>query len=106
VLTLEYIEGIKGSRVDLVEKRGFDRSEIAFVVGKAFVQQVFKDGFFHADLHPGNILIVGDGKVAFLDYGMIGHLSTETRDMLLDGMTSLVKGDISLFAEIFQEMGG
>lgn len=106
VLTLEYIEGIKGSWVDLVEKQGFDRNEIALVVGKAFMQQVFKDGFFHADLHPGNILIMEDGKVAFLDCGMTGHLSAETRDMLLDGMTALVKGDISLFVEIFKEMGG
>lgn len=73
---------------------------------KPSCSKYYKDGFFHADLHPGNILIMGDGKVAFLDYGMIWHLSTETRDMLLDGMTSLAKGDISLFVEIFQEMGG
>ena len=106
VLTQEYIEGIKGSRVDLLEKRGFDRSEIALAVANSFLKQVFEDGFFHADLHPGNILIMKDGKVAFLDYGMMGHLSAETRDMLLDGMKAFVNGDISLFVEIFREMGG
>ena len=67
---------------------------------------MFEDGFFHADLHPGNILIMKDGKVAFLDYGMMGNLSAETRDMLLDAMKAFVQGDISLFVEIFQEMGG
>ena len=106
VLTLEYIEGIKGSHVDLLEKRGFNRREIALAIANSFLKQVFEDGFFHADLHPGNILIMKDGKVAFLDYGMMGHLSAETRDMLLDGMKAFVQGDISLFVEIFQEMGG
>ena len=105
VLTLEYIEGIKASHVDLVEKRGLDRSKIALVVGEAFMQQVFDDGFFHADLHPGNILIMEDGNVAFLDFGMTGHLSSEMRDMFLDGLTALVKGDSSLLVEICRDMG-
>ena len=72
--------------MDLLEKQGFDRSKIALVVGEAFMQQVFEDGFFHADLHPGNILIMEDGTVAFLDFGMTGHLSSEISDMFLDGL--------------------
>ncbi len=105
VLTLEYIKGIKGSRVDLLEKQGFDRNNIALVVGKAFMQQVFENGFFHADLHPGNILIMEDGTVAFLDFGMIGYLSSEVSDVFLDGMVALVNGDSSLFIELFRDMG-
>ena len=105
VLTLEYIKGIKASHVDLLEKQGFDRSKIALVVGEAFMQQVFDDGFFHADLHPGNILIMEDGRVAFLDFGMTGHLSSEMSDMFLDGLTALVKGDSSLLVEISRDMG-
>ncbi|AKB28046.1 ABC1 family protein [Methanosarcina siciliae T4/M] len=106
VLTLEYIEGIKGGRVDLLEKQGFDRSAIALAVAGSFLKQVFEDGFFHADLHPGNILIMEDGIVAFLDFGMVGHLSSETRDMFLNGMTAMVKGDSSLFVETLRDMGG
>ncbi len=105
VLTLEYIEGIKASHVDLVEKQGLNRSKIALVVGEAFMQQVFNDGFFHADLHPGNILIMEDGDVAFLDFGMTGYLSSEMRDMFLDGLTALVKGDSSLLVELSRDMG-
>ncbi|HWQ48437.1 MAG TPA: AarF/ABC1/UbiB kinase family protein [Methanosarcina sp.] len=105
VLTLEYIKGIKGSLVDLLDNQGFDRSNIAFVVGKAFMQQVFEDGFFHADLHPGNILIMEDGTVAFLDFGMTGHLSSEISDMFLDGMVALVKGDSSSFIELLRDIG-
>ena len=105
VLTLEYIEGIKASHVDLVEKRRLNRNKIALVVGEAFMQQVFNDGFFHADLHPGNILIMEDGNVAFLDFGMTGYLSSEMRDMFLDGLTALVKGDSSLLVELCRDMG-
>lgn len=105
VLTLEYIKGIKGSNVDLLEKQGINRSNIAFAVGKAFMQQVFEDGFFHADLHPGNILIMENGAVAFLDFGMTGHLSSEITDMFLDGMVALVKGDSSSCIELFRDMG-
>jgi ubiquinone biosynthesis protein len=105
VLTLEFIEGVKASRVDLLEKQGFDRSKIAFVVGEAFMQQVFDDGIFHADLHPGNVLIMKDGSVAFLDFGMTGHLSSEMRDMFMDGLTALVKGDSALLVEISRDMG-
>jgi ubiquinone biosynthesis protein len=105
VLTLEYIDGIKASRVDLLDKQGLDRSKTSLVVGEAFMQQVFDDGFFHADLHPGNILIMKDGTVAFLDFGMTGHLSSEMCDMFLDGLTALVNGDTSLLVEISRDMG-
>ncbi|MDR7664609.1 AarF/ABC1/UbiB kinase family protein [Methanosarcina sp. Z-7115] len=105
VLTLEYIKGIKGSHVDLLNRQGFDRSNIASVVVKAFMQQVFEDGFFHADLHPGNILIMEDGTVAFLDFGMAGHLSSEICDIFLDGVVALVNGDSSSFIELLRDMG-
>jgi ubiquinone biosynthesis protein len=105
VLTLEYIKGIKGSRIDLLEKQGFNRSNIAFVVGNAFMQQVFENGFFHADLHAGNILIMEDGTVAFLDFGMTGYISPEVSDIFLDGMIALVQGDSSSFIELCRDMG-
>lgn len=105
VLTLEYIAGIKASHVDLLDQQELDRSKIALVVGEAFMQQVFDDGFFHADLHPGNILIMEDGTVAFLDFGMTGHFSSEMCDMFLDGLTALVNGDSSLLVELSRDMG-
>lgn len=105
VLTLEYIKGIKSSHVDLLDKQGFDRNVIATVVGKAFMQQVFEDGFFHADLHPGNILIMENGTVAFLDFGMAGHLSSEICDVFLDGIAAFANGDSSSFIELLRDMG-
>lgn len=105
VLTLEYIEGVKSSCLDLLDEKGFDRSKIAHTVGNAFMQQVFEDGFFHADLHPGNMLIKDDGKIALIDFGLVGHLSAEIRNMLIDELIAITKGDIDLFVEILQDMG-
>jgi ubiquinone biosynthesis protein len=105
VLTLEYMEGIKASHLDLLDKQGIDRSRIALIVGEAFMQQVFDDGFFHADLHPGNILVMKDGSVAFLDFGMTGHLSSEMCDILLDGLTAIVYGDSALLVELSRDIG-
>ena len=105
VLTLEYIEGVKSSYLDLLDEKGFDRRKIAHTVGNAFMQQVFEDGFFHADLHPGNMLIKDDGKIALIDFGLVGHLSTETRNMLIDELIAITKGDIDLFVETLKDMG-
>lgn len=105
VLTLEYIEGVKSNCLDLLDEKGFDRSKIAHTVGNAFMQQVFEDGFFHADLHSGNMLIKDDGKIALIDFGLVGHLSAEIRNMLIDELIAITKGDIDLFVEILQDMG-
>jgi ubiquinone biosynthesis protein len=87
-----------------MEKRSFDRSEISLAVASSFLKRYLKT-VFHADLHPGKILIMEDEKVAFLDFGMTGNLAAETRDMFLDGATALVKGDISLFVALLKSFG-
>lgn len=106
VLTLQFIKGIKGNSLELIKKSDIEKKEIASVVANSFMQQIFKYGFFHADLHPGNIFVMEDNNVAFIDYGMIGHLSTDTRNLLFEGTTALVKGDISLLIEIVRDMDG
>lgn len=105
VLTLQYIEGVKSSCLDILDERGFDRSKISLTIGDAFMKQVFEDGFFHADLHPGNMLIKDDGKIALIDFGLVGHLSTDTRNMLIDELIAITKGDIDFFVETLQDMG-
>jgi ubiquinone biosynthesis protein len=69
------------------------------------MKQVFEDGFFHADLHPGNMLIKDDGNIALIDFGLVGHLSTDTRNMLIDELIAITKGDIDFFVETLQDMG-
>ncbi len=72
VLIMERIEGIKLSDIDLIREKGWDTKKIAHIGVKAFLRQVFDFGFFHADQHPGNIFVLSESQIAYIDFGMIG----------------------------------
>jgi len=76
VLTMEYIEGVKMSKV--MESPGdFDTKLLAEKVAKSYFQQIFIDGFFHADPHPGNLYVLPDNVVCYIDFGMMGHIDQD-----------------------------
>lgn len=72
VLTVEFVDGVKVSRIDELRRAGIDTGEIARHGARVIVKQVFEHGFFHADPHPGNILIRPDSSICFLDFGEVG----------------------------------
>lgn len=81
LLIMEKIEGIKIIDATLLERKGYDPEEIARKLAYNYCKQIFEDGFFHADPHPGNILVCG-GKIAYLDFGLMGVLSKGLREQL------------------------
>ena len=81
VLTMEYIDAIKASRLDLLEAAALDRQEIATRITDLVMKQIFVHGFFHADPHPGNIHILPGNVICFLDFGMMGFLDLRTREI-------------------------
>jgi len=83
VLTMEYIEGIKVSEIEKLKKAGYDLKEIAIKGFNAFCEQVFIHRYFHADPHPGNIW-VSDGKIVFLDFGIMGRFSEDDARHLME----------------------
>ncbi|MGD2125264.1 MAG: AarF/ABC1/UbiB kinase family protein [Desulfobacteraceae bacterium] len=95
VLTMEYIDGIKSSSLDLLRSRGYDLAEIAHRGGDLILKQIFVHGFFHADPHPGNLLILPQNVICFLDMGMVGRLDRESREDLADLLMGLAKRDAS-----------
>ena len=95
VLTMEYIDGIKSSSLDLLRSRGYDLVEIAHRGGDLILKQIFVHGFFHADPHPGNVLILPQNMICFLDMGMVGRLERESREDLADLLMGLAKRDAS-----------
>ncbi|MBP1909764.1 ABC1 kinase family protein [Methanolobus bombayensis] len=105
VLTLEFIDGVKSNSFKELDRMGIDRREIAIDVLKAFMKQIYDDGFFHADLHPGNVFIMKDGKIALLDFGMAGFLSRDMRNLLIDDLIAITKGDTVLYIELLRELG-
>ncbi|HPG30503.1 MAG TPA: AarF/UbiB family protein [bacterium] len=84
IITMEHIEGIKISQIEKIGETGLDVSVIAKRGADLFLKQIFQYGFFHADPHPGNIFIMLDGKICFLDYGMFGTLTKLQREQLSD----------------------
>jgi len=81
---MELIEGIKINNLKELDKAGYDRKKIAENGAKAFIKQILIDGFFHADPHPGNMLVMKDEIIGFMDFGMMGRLDEEMREKGID----------------------
>ena len=93
VLTMEHIGGVKPSDIDRLEKEGLDRSKIAQQGLVLIMKQIFIHGFFHADPHPGNIFILPDNVICYIDFGMMGRLDLETRERFANLIMSIVHRD-------------
>ena len=81
ILTMEFIQGTKMSQV-MENPEGFDNKIIAERVAKSYFQQILMDGFFHADPHPGNLYVLEDNVVCYIDFGMMGHIDQEFMENL------------------------
>ncbi len=84
ILTMELIKGIKINNLKKLDKAGYNRKKIAENGAKAFMKQILIDGFFHADPHPGNMLVMKDGIIGFMDFGMMGRLDEEMKEKGVD----------------------
>lgn len=93
VLTLEYIDGIKVSNREALIRKGYNPEQIAHNGAVFFLKQVLDFGIFHGDPHPGNFFILADGIICMLDFGMVGHLSEEVRDYLVDLLLAVLGRD-------------
>jgi ubiquinone biosynthesis protein len=90
VLTMDFIDGVKISDLEGLRKRGIDRKQLALLGGEMVFKQIFEDGFFHADPHPGNLFALEGNIIAPVDYGMVGRLSGTTMDELADLLIAVV----------------
>lgn len=94
VLTLEFVDGIKITEFKELTARGFDLKELARRGAKSFLKQVLDHGVFHGDPHPGNIFVLPDNVICMLDYGMVGRLSPELKQQLIDLLEALLQRDV------------
>jgi ubiquinone biosynthesis protein len=90
ILTTEFIDGIKISRVDKLEAAGLDRKIITARGADLVLKQIFEHCFFHADPHPGNIFVLPDNVICLLDFGMAGVVDHQTRDDFVDLVESII----------------
>ena len=90
---MEYIDGIKASRLADLDAANLDRREIASRIADLVMKQIFVHGFFHADPHPGNIQILPGNVICFLDFGMMGILDHHTRETFADLVAGIAQRD-------------
>jgi ubiquinone biosynthesis protein len=103
VLTLEWLDGIKLNDRDALIEAGQDCHALAMTLVRAFLRQAVVDGFFHADLHHGNLFALPDGRIAAIDFGIMGRIDRRARVWLAEILYGLITGDYRRVAEIHFE---
>ena len=101
VLTMEFIEGRK---FDAVIAAGETPDELVTTYFNVAYKMLFVDGFFHGDLHPGNVLLMEDGRLGLLDCGMVGRLSPSRKDKVIDIIHAVINEDLELLARTFFQL--
>ncbi len=105
VLTLERIHGVKVSDFSTLDANGIDRRELAERGARVILKMIFDDGFFHADLHPGNFFIESDGRFGLIDFGMAGSVDEKAQELLAGLVLALVGPDYDQLVDALLEMG-
>jgi len=105
VLTMDYFDGIKVSDIREIKARGYDRNKLATLLAQVTLHTVFKDGLFHADPHPGNLLVLPDQRLAIIDFGMVGRFDRQTMQMLRGVAFAMAQADYDALARALLQHG-
>jgi ubiquinone biosynthesis protein len=99
VLVMERLEGVRADDIEAVNRLGLDRSAIVRTVMSSLILPAMREGMFHGDMHPGNMLVLPDGRIGLLDFGVLCHLDPPSRAALCDLLVAVVDrrfGDVAL----------
>lgn len=105
VFTMERISGIPAHDRDSIMEAGLDPKQVTERAATAFFRMVFRDGFFHGDMHPGNIFVRADGNLALVDFGIMGRVDRQTRRYLGEMLVGFLTEDYRRVAEIHIQAG-
>jgi ubiquinone biosynthesis protein len=105
VLTMEFVEGVKINDRASLEARGIEIGELVVWATRAFLHMIFRDGFFHCDPHPGNLLVDGEGRIGIVDFGMHKRIAPEVMQMLRENLLATVSRDPARYARSLLDAG-
>jgi predicted unusual protein kinase regulating ubiquinone biosynthesis (AarF/ABC1/UbiB family) len=105
VLTLEWINGIKLTDLEGIRKAGLDRDNLIKIAVQSGMRQLLEFGFFHADPHPGNLFVLADGRMAFIDFGMMDQLTQHTKETIAGSVIHLINKDYLALTDDFVSLG-
>jgi ubiquinone biosynthesis protein len=105
VLVIEWLDGVSlRAAGPLIDERGLDRAELTRALLRSMVYQITEGGVFHADPHPGNVLLLTDGRLALLDFGSVGRLDTQQRSALQNLLLAVGRGDPAALRDALLEL--
>jgi ubiquinone biosynthesis protein len=105
VLTMERIDGIKLTEPKRLRAEGFDLEEIARRGARLYLDMIFTDGFYHADPHPGNIVLLPGNRIGLLDFGMVGRVEENLRESIEGMLLAITQRDVVLLTSLIKRMG-
>ncbi|MGE4280161.1 MAG: 2-polyprenylphenol 6-hydroxylase [Magnetospirillum sp.] len=105
MMTLERVHGIPVDEVSAIKAAGIEPDEVLRKAAEAFFNMVFRDGFFHADMHPGNLFVDHDGNLVAVDFGIMGRVDLKTRRFLGEMLVGFLNGNYRRVAEVHFEAG-
>ncbi|CAL0306618.1 unnamed protein product [Lupinus luteus] len=107
ILTMEYVPGIKINKIQALDQLGVDRTRLSRYAVESYLEQILSHGFFHADPHPGNIAVddVNGGRLIFYDFGMMGSISQNIREGLLETFYGVYEKDPDKVLQAMIQMG-
>lgn len=94
VLTLEFIRGTKVVDIEALRARRISAVKVNRLLVRTYLKQLLEDGFFHADPHPGNLLVMDSGHLAFFDFGMVGRITPKLQSQMIDAFFHVVSRDV------------
>ena len=106
MIVQEHIEGVRGNDPATIDSVGLDRKTLAARGVDAVLKMILVDGFFHADLHPGNVMFLPDNRVALIDFGMVGRLSPTRRKQIVDLLAGFAGHDEEAMLEVLLDWRG
>ncbi len=105
VLTMEWIHGIKLTDIAKIQAAGLDTDELVRIGVMSGLRQLLEFGFFHADPHPGNLFATYDGRMAYIDFGMMDQLDLTTKEYLVDSVVHLINRDYEALGQDYVKLG-
>jgi predicted unusual protein kinase regulating ubiquinone biosynthesis (AarF/ABC1/UbiB family) len=105
VLTTTFVEGVKISDVARLDSLGIDKKDVARRIVRLYCQMIFVDGIYHADPHPGNVLVQADGGIVLLDFGAVAELSPQMREGIPDFLEGVLRRDTDRLVRSMRKMG-
>jgi ubiquinone biosynthesis protein len=105
ILVMEHIQGSRIDNIRAIDEMGLDKVKLSKTLIDVYFKQILENGFFHADPHPGNILVRTDGVVCFLDFGIVGRVSEELKEIMANTFIAIIEKDFDGLINQYIELG-